>query len=425
MNVFIIFAIFVGFSSASHICLDSPCSSFNVEADIVLVVDSSNAFSQVVFEQIRAFIYKFVNTLTISPIDSQVAIYAYGTSAQSVISLTGGSQISQLLGAINSTLKYQGSLEKNLFQALAKVSAEVTTNSGLRNADYKKILVVISGEKWTGNQVIGSSILTQLQQTYNILSVGVGSNSITDQASDLINLPGVTGNTFFAASLDQLAYISAWIASNSCSGTPSSTIAPPSTPLPSQSPSVSCPLGSLNYDVYLILDVSNAASAADFAAMKSAVLDFIAPFPVADGKTQFALVTTGMDSELYYTAFHKGQSRSDIINAVSNLLQDTTSGQTLNTALYAAQSYLSLNYSTQNKILVYFTSTTAWDVSPISTMQTLKSKYQVSPLAVQWGAKAATSDLTNFAGSNCVNTYSNKQNSAVWLQQKMCSKVFC
>lgn len=210
------------------------------------------------------------------------------------------------------------------------------------------------------------------------------------------------------------------------SGVQVSTVAPMSTPAPTQSPSVSCPLGSLTYDVYLIVDVSNKASAADFAAMKTAIHNFVAPFAIGDSGTSFALVTTGIDSQLFYTSFHNGQARSDVLTAVDGLLQDDVNGQTLNLALNAIQGYLGQTTKATGKVLVYFTSNTAWDVSPTATMASLKSKYQLKPMAVQWSNSAGTIDLTNLVGgANCVNVVSNKAATPQWLQNKMCSKVFC
>ncbi|CCD65462.1 VWFA domain-containing protein [Caenorhabditis elegans] len=423
----ILVSLLVASTSASHICLQTACSSFNVESDIVIVVDASNAYDQVTFEQIRTFLLNFVSSLTVSPLDSQVALYAYGSSAQTVASLNDGSSLGSIQAKINTTLKYQGSAERNLFQALTKVQAEVSSMSGMRSGDYKKVLVILSGDSWTGNTVIGSSVLTQLKQKFNvIMSVGFGAKALANLNSQLPQITTATTNTFFAATSDQLTYVSAWMAALCCPGVQFSTVSPAPTTVPTQSPSVSCPLASLTYDVYLIVDVSNKASAADFAAMKTAIHNFVAPFAIGDLGTSFALVTTGIDSQLFFTNFKNGQSRGDVLTAVDGLLQDDVPGQTLNLALSAIQGYLAQPTSASKKIMAYFTSTTAWDVSPISTMNSLKSKYSLSPVAVQWGASASTSDLTNLVGgANCVNVVSNKAASPQWLQNKMCSKVFC
>ncbi|CAI2353648.1 unnamed protein product [Caenorhabditis sp. 36 PRJEB53466] len=411
-RLFLLFSLLSASVFASHICLETACSSFNVEADIVIVVDASNAYDQTTFESIRSFLLNFVSSLTISPLDSQVAIYAYGTTADRVASLSDGSALGSLQSKINTTLKYQGSAERNLYQALTKVQAEVSSNSGLRSADYKKVLVVISGDSWTGNAVIGSPILTQIQQKFNVILCR--------------SSPPPPRNTFFAVTPDQLSFVSAWVASLSCPGVQFSTVSPGPTTVPTQAPSVTCPLASLSYDVYLIVDVSNKASAADFAAMKTAIHNFVAPFSIGDSGTSFALVTTGIDSQLFYTSFHNGQSRSDVLTAVDGLLQDDVPGQTLNLALNAIQGYLGQSTNASNKILVYFTSTSAWDVSPTGTMSSLKSKYSLSPLAVQWGSSAAISDLTSLVGgSSCVNVVSNKDATPQWLQNKMCSKMCC
>lgn len=43
--------------------------------------------------------------------------------------------------------------------------------------------------------------------------------------------------------------------------------------------------------------------------MKQSILDFIAPIPVGNLKTQFALEGTAIDTDNYYTGFHNGQDR--------------------------------------------------------------------------------------------------------------------
>lgn len=43
--------------------------------------------------------------------------------------------------------------------------------------------------------------------------------------------------------------------------------------------------------------------------MKQMLVDFVNPFVIGDGKTQFALVATAIDSELYGTGFHNQQDR--------------------------------------------------------------------------------------------------------------------
>ncbi|KHJ81513.1 hypothetical protein OESDEN_18801 [Oesophagostomum dentatum] len=133
----------------------------------------------------------------------------------------------------------------------------------------------------------------------------------------------------------------------------------PTAALPTQNPAVPCQLSALNYDVYLVVDTSAAMSASDFAQMKQALINFVSPFPVGDGKTQFALVATAIDSELYGTNFHNGQDRQTLISTLQTLSQDASQGQTLKLSLQAINNtFLSQNYSTKNKLLVYVTATT-------------------------------------------------------------------
>ncbi|CAD6185919.1 unnamed protein product [Caenorhabditis auriculariae] len=412
--------------AASKSCVASNCASTSLEADFVFLVDASDSIGAANFAALQIFLVDFVKGLTLSSVDSQIALYTYGVSAVNYLTLSAGNTPTAVQNAITA-MKYEGSSSRNLYQALTKQQTDVNPMSGLRTSTYKKVLVILAGDAFTGNAVVGSSILTQVQQKYDtILSVGVGPKALANLAATLPKLSTYSTNAFFALSIDQLPYVGSWIGTYSCNGIQQTTVIPMTTPPPTQSPSVPCQLSTLNYDVYLILDVSATASAADFAAMKQAVKNFVAPFPIGDGKTQFALVATSVDSQIYYTAFHSGQKRDDVNGAIDKLLQDTNVGQTMNLALGAIQGYLNQHYATSNKIIAYFTSNTNWDSSPVTTINNLKTTFGVSPVAVQWTSTASATDLASFAGSaNCVNAVANKANTATWLQTKMCSKTFC
>ncbi|VDO67912.1 unnamed protein product [Heligmosomoides polygyrus] len=204
------------------------------------------------------------------------------------------------------------------------------------------------------------------------------------------------------------------------------TPVPPAPAQPTQDVSVPCQLSALNYDVYLVVDTSAAISSGDFLQMKQMLVDFVNPFVIGDGKTQFALVATAIDSELYGTGFHNQQDRTNVINTINTLTQDDSTGQTLKLSLQAIENnFLSKNYSTSNKVIVYVTGTTSWDTDPVQTMKQLAQKYGAKPVAVQWTSGASTSSLTSLTGgSACVNPFSSRASSATWLQTKMC-RSFC
>ncbi|KAK6039138.1 hypothetical protein COOONC_23359, partial [Cooperia oncophora] len=87
--------------------------------------------------------------------------------------------------------------------------------------------------------------------------------------------------------------------------------------------------------------------------------------------------------------------------------------------------FLSKNYSTSKKAIVYVTGTTSWDTDPIQFMKQVAQQYGAKPVAVQWTSGASQSSLTSLTGgSACVNTFSNRATAATWLQTKLC-KSFC
>ncbi|VDM83230.1 unnamed protein product, partial [Strongylus vulgaris] len=171
--------------------------------------------------------------------------------------------------------------------------------------------------------------------------------------------------------------------------------------------------------------ISNRSSAIEDIQLKQALVNFVTPFAIGDGKTQFALVSTAIDSELYGTNFHNGQDRQTLINTLNTLSQDASQGQTLKLSLQAiSNTFLSKNYSTRNKLIVYITATTSWDTDPIQYMKQLSQTYGVKAVAVQWTTGADLSSLASFAGgSSCTNSAANRANMATWLQTKMCRFV--
>lgn len=415
-------------NSFAQTCVTSACPSRNIEADFVILVDISKAVPQDTATQnaIKNFLGNFTFGLTLSPDDSQVAIYTYSGLTTGYTTLATGNNIATVQAAIAS-IKFDGTSDRNLFQALTREESEVGPQSGWRPS-YKHVLIVTSADAWTGTPVIGSSLLNQVQGRYDvILGIGYGQTSLSSLSSTLYQLSGKQSNAFFAYNFDQLPYAAQWIFNFGCPGVQQSTLTPTTTPAPTQDPSVPCQLSTLNYDVYMIVDTSAQIQAADFSALKQALVSFVNPFPIGDGKTQFAIVANSVDSELYYTGFHNGQDRGYVLDTVNQLLQDGSNGQSLKLSLQAIQgAYLNQRYPTANKLIVYFTGNTNWDQDPNQLMNQIKANFTVSSVAVQWTSSADVNQLTNLVGgSNCVNQVSNKANTAVWLQTLMCKKTFC
>ncbi|CAI4228831.1 unnamed protein product [Auanema sp. JU1783] len=425
-----VFSVLVSASATSQTCTSSPCPSHAINADFTIIVDVSSAVGgQYEFLQLQTFLANFTAGLTFSPEDSQIALYTYSLYTKTYTTLNNGSDPANVQKAIQS-MTFDKSNDRQLFQALSREENEVTKANGLRDG-YKRILIVISADRWTGTSVIGSSVLTKVQKKYDmVMAVGLGFNSVKNQGDVLPQFTGNNDYVFFAANINQLPYVGQWLYNYACPGTHMTTTTVGPSTVPTPAPSVPCSLSTLNYDVYLIVDISSSMSSSDFEAMKQSLINFVKPFPVGDGKTQFAMFGCSIDSELYYTGFHQGQTMSSLISTISTLTQDGSSGQALELSLEAIdKAYLSRNYQTSNKLVVYVTGTANFDVSPNNEMKQLSQKYGLKAVAVQWTAGAAISNLQGFAGgSDCVNaatTSTQRNNVAAWLQTKMCGKKFC
>ncbi|PAV75263.1 hypothetical protein WR25_03634 isoform F [Diploscapter pachys] len=283
---------------------------------------------------IKNFLGNFTFGLTLSPDDSQVAIYTYSGLTTGYTTLATGNNIAAVQAAI-ANIRFDGTSDRNLFQALTREESEVSPQSGWRS-NYKHVLIVTSAD----------------------------------------------ANAFFAYNFDQLPYAAQWAFNFGCPGVQQSTLTPTTTPAPTQDPSVPCQLSTLNYDVYMIVDTSAQIQAADFSALKQALVGFVNPFPIGDGKTQ-----------------------GYVLDTINQLLQDGSNGQSLKLSLQAIQgAYLNQRYPTANKLIVYFTGNTNWDQDPNQLMNQLKANFTVSSVAVQWTSSADVNQLSNLVGgSNCVN----------------------
>ncbi|CAJ0580978.1 unnamed protein product, partial [Mesorhabditis spiculigera] len=411
---------------ATSVCLPQNCSPKNLVADFVFMVDASEALSKDEFEAVKELLMNMSSSLTIGPTASQVAIYTYATQIRSAGLLNDLNKLDALQQAIGN-MRYEGTEDRQLYLAIQQEEIDVTAANGFRAA-AKKVLVVIEGDEFTGQSPFNRQLDTVRAKYDMILVVGVGEQAIRNNYEQTKKLAGDNTDVFWSFNTDHLAYVQLWIQNNACPNSHVAPTTPMPTTVPTPAPGVPCKVETLNYDVYLVVDSSLAVTADDFAAMKKTISQFISVYPVGDKNVNFGLLTVSMDTELYYTGFHNTQDRSLLLSAISYLNQDGSNGQALLLTLRAiTKSYLVNNYSTPNKLVVYFSGNTNFDQDPTAQAASIASQYGVQFLAVKWNAGADKTKLSAVTGGDkCVyDATANRDGTATWLQTQLCQKTGC
>uniref|UniRef100_A0AC34GVR5 VWFA domain-containing protein n=2 Tax=Panagrolaimus sp. ES5 TaxID=591445 RepID=A0AC34GVR5_9BILA len=420
------------FSLAAQGCVSQSCSPSKAQADIVFLIDTSSSLGEANFPLVQQFLYNLAADLTLgSGTDhSQLAFITFSQDAKTYGTLTQGNSLS----AVNSTiasLTRGGYALREITKALKAEETIVTSANGLRTKS-KKLLVAILADTFTGEEPDHNNLLTNIRGKYDaLLSIGIGTNAIQFAYTDITYFSGIAGDTFFITGADQLDFARLWVERNACPTYHAPTTYVPTTIAPTQPPGVTCTLANLKYDIYLILDISNVMSTADFNALKSAVTSFVYQYSIDNGNTQVALIAVSADPQNYYTGFHVGERKSNVLTAISMLTQEPSNGQSLDLAFKVAdaayfQSYANLS---NMQLVVYITGNTNFDKDPTSTISSLKSKYGLNIVTVQFTTAADKTKLQSISGgSSCTidaTTSDLRSSLPKTLEQLTCSKSFC
>jgi uncharacterized protein YegL len=434
MHFFAIFSFFaiLSFSLAAKGCVTQTCSPNKAQADIVFLIDTSSSIGRDNFPQVQTFFYNLAADLSLgSGVDqSQLAFITYSQDAKTYGTLAQGNTASAVNNTIAS-LTYGGYSLREITKALKAEETIVTAANGLRS-NAKKLLIAIIADTFTGEEPDHNNLLTNVRAKYDaVLAVGVGTNAIQFAYSDVTYFSKLPGDTFFATGVDQLDFARLWIERNACPAYHAPTTYIPSTPAPTQPTGVTCTLTNLKYDIYLILDTSNAMQKSDFNALKSAVTNFIYQYGIDNGNTQIALIAVSVDPQNYYTGFHTGQRKSTLLTVISMLTQESTSGQALDLAFKIADNAFFQTYAngSNTQLVIYATGNTNFDKDPTSTVAALKSKYGLNIVTVQFTTSADKTKLQSISGgSSCTidaTTSDLRASLPKTLEQLTCSKTFC
>uniref|UniRef100_A0AC35TQQ3 VWFA domain-containing protein n=1 Tax=Rhabditophanes sp. KR3021 TaxID=114890 RepID=A0AC35TQQ3_9BILA len=354
------------------------------------------------FDAVKSTLASIAAAVTIGSGEDEVqmSFYTFSKTAKSYGLLSAGNSNASVQAIIN-TISFDGYGDRNIDQAITIEESEVTAANGLRSA-ARKILLIFSGDGFTGPLPSNSGSLQALQGKYDeVISIGMGSAAIKNNIDELSNFAGSGENLFFTGAPDQLQYVQLAILKNACYNFKPNASPAPTTAKPTQSPSVSCDVSTLSYDIFLILDNSNVLADGVFQAIKQQLVDFVAPYSLGS-KTQVGVYAVALDIQMYYTSFENRQSGAYVLSALQNMAQGTNGKQ---------------------QLVVYITGNTNFDVSPVAALQKMHSQYGVNSLVVKAGSSASATSLKPLAGgASCIYdvTASGSAGIAAWLQDSTC-----
>uniref|UniRef100_A0A0K0EFU8 VWFA domain-containing protein n=1 Tax=Strongyloides stercoralis TaxID=6248 RepID=A0A0K0EFU8_STRER len=414
----------------SNICNRIPCSPKRLYADIVSVIDSSSSMENGLFDGVKQFLYDIANNVTLGSDNdnTQMAFYTFSKAAKSYGKLKDGNDKNTVLDIINN-LSLDDFGERSIDKALDLEEQEVDAKNGLRYG-AKKILIIFSGNSFTGSLPSTNNVLGKLQSKYDhIISIGVGINGVKNNFDELNNIASDPTELFFTPSPDQLGFIYPAVLQRGCSNYMPSITTPKPPPAPTQAPSVPCQISSLSYDIYLLIDNSNYLDSTTFTLVKKQLYNFISPYSIGN-LTEVSVFGVALNTQEYYTSFENLQKPNYVLSAITNLVQEPNNGQAISLTLNVIKNNVfgRIGKNGKKQLIIYVTDNSNFDSDPSYTLSTLTSQYGVKRLVIRTSGDANLDILTKFSGgSQCVYDVPSKRISgiAAWLQNETCRETFC
>uniref|UniRef100_A0A914X670 VWFA domain-containing protein n=1 Tax=Plectus sambesii TaxID=2011161 RepID=A0A914X670_9BILA len=269
-------------------CVSQPCSLGTSFVDIALVIDTSTSIDRTYFQAIQNFIKLWASDYSIGPGSNQVqfGFITYGLWAASYGTFSTASDTIATLNSVVDDLAYQPYNERNIFDALTKVSNNLVStdsNSGWRD-NSKHLMVVFSGDSFTGPSTWRNVAVNLRMQFDRVVALGLTQKAVTNQYLELVEfVGGDASNVFLIGGPTELKYIIPWLEFQVCDVSSSSASSPASPSSPSSStattppgitstttattipststvitmPPIACHPANLQMDVVIMVDISN------------------------------------------------------------------------------------------------------------------------------------------------------------------------
>uniref|UniRef100_A0A914V8K3 VWFA domain-containing protein n=1 Tax=Plectus sambesii TaxID=2011161 RepID=A0A914V8K3_9BILA len=202
-------------------CVSQPCTLGTSFVDIALVIDTSTSIDRNYFQAIQNFIKLWASDYSIGPGSNQVqfGFVTYGLWAASYGTFSTASDTIDNLNSVVDDLAYQPYNERNIFDALTKVSnnlLSIDSNSGWRD-NAKHLMVVFSGDSFTGSST-WRNVAVNLRMLFDrVVAIGLTQKAVTKQYLELVEfVGGDASNVFLIGGPTELNYIIPWLEFQVC-----------------------------------------------------------------------------------------------------------------------------------------------------------------------------------------------------------------
>ena len=177
------------------------CEPQQIEGlDLVFILDASGSIGSGNFGRMKTTVINIVNSLTIGPDKSRVAVVRYSSSATLLFNLNTYTQKNTLIQAING-IEFTGG-GTNTAAALAVLRSSIFSEILGVRSDFEstKIAVVITDGKSSNRQeTANQASMLHTQDNFQIYAIGIGDNidetelnSIASESNNVILLEDFT-----------------------------------------------------------------------------------------------------------------------------------------------------------------------------------------------------------------------------------------
>uniref|UniRef100_A0A914W4T2 VWFA domain-containing protein n=1 Tax=Plectus sambesii TaxID=2011161 RepID=A0A914W4T2_9BILA len=167
-----------------------------------------------------------------------------------------------------------------------------------------------------------------------------------------------------------------------------------------------CPAG-LTYDVFVFLDCSNTANAAQFLEMKTFIRQFIANFTIGPTNSQF-LITSISDNVLNFGGLNTYKTYKQLSSQLNLMIQQPTTSTDMELGLQsvviqAMNNSATIGYRQNANHLVFFITAGSYTDDPVATASSLIKQHGFGFMSIAYGPNADLAKLGLFSGgSDCV-----------------------
>uniref|UniRef100_A0A914USG6 VWFA domain-containing protein n=1 Tax=Plectus sambesii TaxID=2011161 RepID=A0A914USG6_9BILA len=393
------------------------CDLTELHYDIYLIIDCSDGISDADFAILKEKLIAFVSGYSVSDTLAQFMVIAVGDNALVPnVQFHEGQTLEDVVFAIDN-IQQNGESGQSLYEAI-EILESYSIRLGSKSAKQMAVY-------FTGNTNFDSEPFTWAEHAaaftnMNFVAIQYGAGANVDSLSYLV---GGTACVYQAVTDEARNGLVLWLQAKTCnanfctislttlSGEPSSTTSLSTVSSVTQSPSLSCNLKQLKYDVTLLIDNSDAVSPEDFITMKTMLIDLVSEYNLTQSAAKFAVFVVSSDGDYQYSGFNDGaQTQEELVLTIQELKQDQVTAQNLESALVMIRDFIKMAGQFGDGyrpgvtgIILYITGTTRFtESSPYDVASSLRSQ-GVNMAAIQFELNANTTYLSEVVGGDdCV-----------------------